>query len=77
MVVDCRGRGKSTFSSALHSITIIPLVHLDRMRWTADGLAALNAAHFGNIKLVNAMHVLDICGHIGEQFKKNLPLAKA
>ena len=44
---------------------------------TADELAALNAAHFGNIKLVDAMHVLDMCGHIGEQVKKNLPLAKA
>lgn len=36
MVIGCPGSGKSTFSRALHSITKIPLFHLDRMNWNAD-----------------------------------------
>ena len=37
MVIGCPGSGKSTFSRALHSITGIPLYHLDKMNWNPDG----------------------------------------
>lgn len=36
MVIGCPGSGKSTFSRELHSITGIPLFHLDMMNWNAD-----------------------------------------
>ena len=36
MVIGCPGSGKSTFSRELHSITGIPLFHLDMMYWNAD-----------------------------------------
>lgn len=36
MVIGCPGSGKSTFSRELHSITDIPLFHLDMMNWNAD-----------------------------------------
>lgn len=36
MVIGCPGSGKSTFSRKLHTITGIPLFHLDMMNWNAD-----------------------------------------
>ena len=36
VVIGCPGSGKSTFSKALHQITGIELVHLDRLFWNAD-----------------------------------------
>lgn len=36
IVVGCPGSGKSTFSRALHSLTGIPLVHLDMLFWNED-----------------------------------------
>ena len=36
IVIGCPGSGKSTFSSALHQKTGIPLYHLDMMYWNAD-----------------------------------------
>ena len=36
IVIGCPGSGKSTFSKALHSITGIPLFHLDMLYWNAD-----------------------------------------
>ena len=36
IVIGCPGSGKSTFSSALHKVTALPLFHLDRMNWNAD-----------------------------------------
>lgn len=36
IVIGCPGSGKSTFSRALHTITGIPLYHLDMMNWNAD-----------------------------------------
>lgn len=36
MVIGCPGSGKSTFSRKLHTITEIPLFHLDMMNWNAD-----------------------------------------
>lgn len=36
IVIGCPGSGKSTFSRALHSITGIPLYHLDMMYWNED-----------------------------------------
>lgn len=37
IVIGCPGSGKSTFSKALHDVTGLPLYHLDRMYWNADG----------------------------------------
>ena len=37
IVIGCPGSGKSTFSKALHDSTGLPLYHLDRMNWNADG----------------------------------------
>ena len=36
IVIGCPGSGKSTFSKALHQITGIELIHLDRLFWNAD-----------------------------------------
>ena len=36
IVIGCPGSGKSTFSSALHEKTGIPLYHLDMMYWNGD-----------------------------------------
>lgn len=36
MVIGCPGSGKSTFSRKLHTITGIPLFHLDMMNWNAN-----------------------------------------
>ena len=36
IVIGCPGSGKSTFASALHNKTGIPLYHLDMMYWNAD-----------------------------------------
>lgn len=36
IVIGCPGSGKSTFSKALHQITGIAPVHLDRLFWNAD-----------------------------------------
>ena len=36
IVIGCPGSGKSTFSKALHSITNIPLCHLDMIFWNSD-----------------------------------------
>lgn len=36
MVIGCPGSGKSTFSRALHSLTGIPLYHLDMMNWNTN-----------------------------------------
>ena len=36
IVIGCPGSGKSTFSRALHSITGIPLYHLDMLYWNPD-----------------------------------------
>lgn len=37
IVIGCPGSGKSTFSKALQEATKLPLYHLDRMYWNADG----------------------------------------
>ena len=37
MVIGCPGSGKSTFSRALQQATGLPLHHLDRLYWNADG----------------------------------------
>lgn len=37
IVIGCPGSGKSTFSKSLHDATGLPLHHLDRMYWNADG----------------------------------------
>ncbi len=37
IVVGCPGGGKSTFSLALGGITGLPICHLDRLNWNADG----------------------------------------
>lgn len=37
IVLGCSGSGKSTFSKKLHSITGLPLVHLDNIWWKPDG----------------------------------------
>lgn len=36
LVIGCPGSGKSTFSRALHTVTAIPLIHLDQLFWNAD-----------------------------------------
>jgi adenylate kinase family enzyme len=36
IVIGCPGSGKSCFSKKLHSITGIPLYHLDMMYWKSD-----------------------------------------
>ncbi|MBQ8088435.1 MAG: adenylate kinase [Clostridia bacterium] len=36
IVIGCPGSGKSVFSKRLHSITGIPLTHLDNLYWNAD-----------------------------------------
>ena len=36
MVIGCPGSGKSTFSRELHTLTGIPLYHLDIMYWNSD-----------------------------------------
>lgn len=36
IVIGCPGSGKSTFSKVLHTVTDIPLYHLDMMYWNAD-----------------------------------------
>lgn len=36
IVIGCPGSGKSIFSKALHSITGLPLYHLDNLFWNAD-----------------------------------------
>lgn len=36
MVIGCPGSGKSTFSRQLHSLTGLPLFHLDMMYWNPD-----------------------------------------
>ena len=36
IVIGCPGSGKSTLAKALHTITGIPLYHLDRMYWNPD-----------------------------------------
>ncbi len=36
LVIGCPGSGKSTFSKALHTVTGIPLVHLDNLYWNKD-----------------------------------------
>ena len=36
IVVGCPGSGKSCFSKKLHSVTGLPLYHLDMMYWNAD-----------------------------------------
>ena len=37
IVIGCPGSGKSTFSKSLHDATGLPLHHLDRLYWNADG----------------------------------------
>ena len=39
IVIGCPGSGKSSFSRALHTITDIPLFHLDMLYWNADKTA--------------------------------------
>lgn len=36
LVLGCVGSGKSTFSRALHALTGLPLIHLDRIWWRDD-----------------------------------------
>ena len=36
IVIGCPGSGKSVFSKALHTLTRIPLFHLDLLFWNAD-----------------------------------------
>ena len=36
LVIGCPGSGKSTFSRLLHKKTLIPLYHLDMMKWNSD-----------------------------------------
>ena len=36
IVLGCSGSGKSTFSKKLHSITGLPLIHLDNIWWKPD-----------------------------------------
>ncbi len=36
IVIGCPGSGKSTFARQLHTITRIPLYHLDMLYWNAD-----------------------------------------
>ena len=36
LIIGCPGSGKSTFSKKLHSITKIPLYHLDMIYWKED-----------------------------------------
>lgn len=36
IVIGCPGSGKSTFSRELHTVTGIPLYHLDMMYWAPD-----------------------------------------
>ncbi len=36
IVIGCPGSGKSTFSRALHTLTSLPLYHLDLLKWNSD-----------------------------------------
>lgn len=36
IVLGCSGSGKSTFSKKLHSVTGLPLIHLDNIWWKPD-----------------------------------------
>ena len=36
IVIGCPGSGKTTFSKALHSVTGIPMFHLDMLFWNSD-----------------------------------------
>ena len=36
MVIGCPGSGKSTFSRTLHTLTGLPLIHLDMLNWNTD-----------------------------------------
>ena len=49
----------------------------DKTALSVDELAALNAAHFRKIELADAIYVVDICGYIGEQVKKEIDFAKS
>ena len=36
MIIGCGGAGKSTFAKALHKVTGLPLIHLDRIYWNPN-----------------------------------------
>lgn len=53
LVIGCPGSGKSTFAKTLHSITDIPLFHLDMLYWNSD--KTIVDKHIFKMKLWNIL----------------------
>ncbi len=49
MVIGCPGSGKSTFSKKLHTLSGIPLFHLDQLYWNADKTTVDKSVFLGRL----------------------------
>lgn len=65
IVIGCPGSGKSTLSRELHSRTGIPLHHLDRLYWNADGTTVEKCVFLERLSLVLGQAEWIIDGNYG------------
>ncbi len=72
MVIGCPGSGKSTFSRALHSITGIPLFHLDMMYWNPDRTTVEKSVFLGRLAEVLKKKEWIIDGNYGSTIELRL-----
>lgn len=72
LVIGCPGSGKSTFSRALHSITGIPLVHLDMLYWNADKTTVENTVFLERLQKALEMPAWIIDGNFSSTMEWRL-----
>ncbi|MDO5667168.1 MAG: hypothetical protein Q4G44_05020 [Alcaligenaceae bacterium] len=72
LIIGCPGSGKSTFAKALHRKTALPLIHLDRLYWHADGTALERGIFKERLRDVLAQESWIIDGNYGSTLSMRL-----
>ena len=72
IVIGCPGSGKSTFSRALHELTVLPLYHLDLLNWNSDKTTVDKKVFIEKLKNVIAQDSWIIDGNYGSTIELRL-----
>lgn len=72
IVIGCPGSGKSTFSKSLSAVTGLPLYHLDKMYWNADGTTVPKSVFTERLRQVLDKETWIIDGNYGSTMEPRM-----